>query len=136
MANDSGKRLKFKGRSKGPPFVQLLHSVTDSPEFGDLSGNALKLLIELCRKYRPGQNGNLSIPWSQLKDRGWRSSGTVAKAKAELLERGWIIQTRQGGKHLCSLYAVTLWPIDECEGKHQEPATTTAPNLWRNPSRG
>lgn len=125
-----GKRWKYKGRGKGPPFLQLYHSVTDSDEFGRLSAHAIKLLVEICRQYRPGNNGDISVPWSLLRRRGWRSQGTAARAKDELLQAGWIVETRKGGKHKCSLYAVTLWPIDESD-KHQEPATTTAPNLWR-----
>ena len=112
MANETGKRFKLKGRSKGPPFVQLYFGITDSAQFGELSGNALKLLLELARQYRPGRNGDLSIPWSLLRYRGWKSQGTVARAKNELLQAGWIIETRKGGKHRCSLYAVTWQPID------------------------
>ncbi|WP_080932452.1 hypothetical protein [Xanthomonas albilineans] len=124
------KRGKLTGRGKGPPFLSIEHRIADSVEFGQLSGNAAKLLLELARQYRPGRNGDLSIPWSMLRGRGWSSTHTVQKAKRELLEDGWIIETRKGGSHLCSLYALTYYPIDESE-KHQEPATVTAPNLWR-----
>lgn len=130
MANEGARRAKFKGRRHGPPFLSIEHRIADSEEFGALSPYALKLLLELARQYRPGKNGDLSIPWSLLKERGWRSQSTVLAAKRELLERGWIIETRKGGKHACSLYAITYYPIDESE-KHLEPASTTAPNLWR-----
>lgn len=129
MANER-KRQIFKGRGKGPPFLAIEHRISDSLEFGALGGNATKLLLELARQYRPGKNGDLSIPWSMLKERGWKSQGTVADAKRELLEAGWIIETRKGGKHLCSLYALSYYSIDASD-KHQEPATTVAPNLWR-----
>lgn len=134
MANDSARFLKHKGRRKGPPFLSIEHRIADSDEFGQLSGNALKLLLELARQYRPGHNGDLSVPWSLLRTRGWRSQGTVADAKRELLEGGWIIETRKGGKHLCSLYALSYYPIDASD-KHQEPATTTAPDLWKKRDR-
>lgn len=133
MANER-KRPIFKGRGKGPPFLSIEHRISDSAEFGSLSGNATKLLLELARQYRPGKNGDLSIPWSILRERGWRSQGTVADAKRELLEAGWIIETRKGGKHLCSLYALSYYPIDASE-KHQEPATTVAPHLWQKRDR-
>jgi hypothetical protein len=128
MANE--RRLRHKGRGRGAPFLSIEHRIADSEEFGDLSAHALKLLLELARQYRPGKNGDLSIPWSILKRRGWRSQGTVAKAKRELLETGWIIETRKGGKHLCSLYAITYYAIDDSQ-KHLEPGTITPPNLWR-----
>jgi hypothetical protein len=136
MADGAGRRIperkrwKHTGRGKGPPFLQLYHAVTDSEEFGALSAHAVKMLLELCRQYRPGKNGDLSAPWSLLCRRGWHSSGTAARSKKELLHAGWIIETRKGGKNKCSLYAVTLWPIDESD-KHQEPGTIVAQNLWR-----
>lgn len=140
MGNEGGKviseskRHRFTGRGKGPPFVQIYHRITDSEEFGQLGPHALKLLLELARQYRPGKNGDLSVPWSLLKNRGWRSQGTVADAKKELMANGWIIETRMGGKHVCSLYALTWYPIDESD-KHLEPATTTAPDTWKKHNR-
>lgn len=104
--------------------------MADSAEFGALSGKATKLLLELARQYRPGKNGDLSIPWSVLKDRGWRSQGTAHDAKQELLDGGWIIETRKGGKNRCSLFAVTWYPIDESD-RHQEPPTVAPPHSWR-----
>lgn len=136
MANDNvsqihpNKRIKFKGRGKGPPFLAIEHRIADSEEFGALSGHAVKLLLELARQYRPGRNGDLSIPWSLLRSRGWGSSHTVQKAKGELLAGGWIIETRKGGRNLCGLYAITWYPIDE-SGKHGEQATNVPSNLWR-----
>ena len=134
MANERGQRFKHKGRTKGPPFLSIEHRIADSEEFGALSGYAIKLLLELARQYRPGRNGDISIPWSLLRDRGWRSPATVQKAKRELLERGWIIETRKGGKHLCSLYAISYYSIDESE-KHMEPSTVTPPHLWQQQKR-
>lgn len=135
MADESRKRLKFKGRSKGPPFLAIEHRIAESDEFGALSSYGLKLLLELAMQYRPGKNGDLSIPWSRLKRRGWRSQSTVLTAKRELLERGWIIETRMGGRNLCGLYALTYYAIDESD-KHLEPGTVTPPNLWQQKRKG
>jgi len=129
--NPDKRRQKLTGRAKGAPFLMLEHRISDSEEFGRLSGNAVKLLLELARQYRPGKNGDLSIAWSMLSTRGWRSKATVHGAKLELLAGGWIIETRKGGKNMCSLYALTYYAIDESE-KHLEPSTVTPPNLWRN----
>ncbi|HHA2740081.1 TPA: hypothetical protein ACOFBV_001276 [Stenotrophomonas maltophilia] len=128
--NIDRRRQKLQGRSKGSPFFMIEHRISDSPEFGRLSGNAVKLLLELARQYRPGRNGDLSIPWSMLSTRGWKSKATVHSSKLELLAAGWIIETRKGGKNMCSLYALTYYAIDESE-KHLEAATVTPPNLWR-----
>jgi len=129
------KRNKHTGRTNTAPFLRIEHRISDSEEFGRLSGNAVKLLIELARQYRPGKNGDLSIAWSMLSERGWRSKATVQASKVELLSAGWIIETRKGGKNKCSLFALTYYEIDESD-KHQEPATTTAPNLWRQKRNG
>ena len=129
MANERARR-KLKGRGKGPPVLAIEHRMADSEEFAALSGHAVKLLLEFARQYRPGRNGDLSIPWSLLKDRGWNSSGTAHDAKQELLQAGWIIETRKGGKNRCSLFAVTWFPIDASD-KHLEPATAVAPHSWR-----
>lgn len=129
------RHQRLRGRGKGPPFLSIQHQISDSEEFGLLSGNAVKLLLELARQYRPGRNGDLSIPWSMLSKRGWRSKATVQAAKRELLDARWILETRKGGKNMCSLFALTYYAIDESE-KHLEPSTVTAPNHWRRNHNG
>ena len=62
---------------------------------------------------------------------GWTSKGTVDKALNELLARGFIEQTRQGGRNKCSLYAVSWLAIDECGGKLDVSDTRVASNLWK-----
>ena len=39
-------------------------------------------------------------------------------ALAELLRYGFLVQTRQGGRSLCSPYALGWHAIDHCKGKH------------------
>jgi hypothetical protein len=112
--------------------------VVNSEEWANLSAHAVKLLLEVYRHYNGYNNGNLSMPWSELKQRGWRSSATADKAKDELLGAGFLIQTRQGGKNLCSLFAVSFKAIDECldkTGRSKCDAgikpTPTAPGGWQ-----
>src|SRR5262249_36005288 len=63
---------------------------------------------------------------------GWKSRDTLGKALRELLERGWIILARQGGRHQASLYAVTFFSIDDCPGKLLElSATVSPPGDWK-----
>lgn len=97
-----------------------------------MSGAALKVLLHLMRQYKPGKNGDLSAPFSDMKRKGVRSQTTLAKAITELIEARWIIRTREGrflnpgGK--CALYALSWHPIDECPGKDLEVMqTVTAP---------
>ena len=119
------------GRRKTPPFVMLRKDVITSEQYANLSYKALKLLIDVLEQYNGSNNGDLCITMSVMKKKGWKSSGTLHAAKNELIEKGWIELTRQGGKHRCSLYAVTMHPIDECGGKHDRKSTRTASNLWK-----
>ena len=126
------KRTKFTGRARLATFLRLPHYIIDSPEFGSLSGKAVKLLVEIGSKYRGNNNGNLSIPWDGLKSRGWQSRTTLVAARDELVERGWIEISRHGGNHVCNLYAITWEAVDECAGNRLEISPTTTPkHLWR-----
>lgn len=113
----TNKRSRATGRGKEHSFLQVPHYILQSEEFGRLSSWGVKLLIELAGLFRGHNNGNLSAAFSVLRKRGWRSAGTLSKALRELQEAGWIVCTRHGGKNRCSLFALTWWPIDACEGK-------------------
>ena len=126
------KRLMSKGRKTSGQFLMLMHDVLHSKQFGNLSPYGLKLLIELASLYNRKNNGNLSASYRILKKRGWRSSGTLNKAIKELENYGWIIKTRQGGKNLCSLYAITWWGIDDCKGIHCFEENPVPRNDWKN----
>jgi len=91
----------------------------------------VKLFWDLYFQYNGGNNGDLSMTWSQMKARCWKSRDTLNKARRELLDHGLIIQTRQGGKHFPSLYAVSIREIDECRGKHDCPSTKLPPHDWK-----
>lgn len=133
MAIPERKRWKHTGRASGPSYIGIPHFVLESPQWAAMEPLALKLLMELARQYRGNNNGDLSATLAMLKDRGWRSKDTLTSRLKALQRDGWIIQTRQGGRHAgCSLFAVTWWNIDECGGKHSEPATRKPPHLWKN----
>jgi hypothetical protein len=128
---EAKRRLREKGRGEAS-FLRLPHYILKSQEFGNLSGNAVKLLLELCAPYKGFNNGDLSCAFSQLKDRGWKSSGTLAKAIRELRMAGFIVQSRQGGKNRCSLYAITWWNVDPCPGKALEiPSSDVPSHAWK-----
>ena len=131
MANEATRRRKLTGRATAT-FLGIPHYVFNSAEFGDLDGWSLKLLIEIAGGYNGSNNGNLSAAYSVLKDRGWRSTGTLWKSLRRLLEAHWIVTARHGSRNRCALYAITWQPIDECPGKGLEiPATKTASNAWQ-----
>lgn len=90
-------------KSKKPPeavtgrYTPAPHSLLDSVAFMGASHQTRSLLFELMRQHDGKNNGQLHLSTKWLRDRGWRSNDGIQKAKAEALERGLIIKTREGG---------------------------------------
>jgi hypothetical protein len=61
-----------------------------------LSFSAKALLIDVAMQYQGGNNGDLAVTWKLMRRRGWSSETTMHKAKAELLEKGLLFETRKG----------------------------------------
>jgi len=112
-----------KGRSA--QFVRLFHRLLDDPQYIALSHPAKTLLVDVAMQYTGKNNGDLAITLSMMKKRGWSSNSTLNRALKKLIKAEWLILTRQGGRHKCSLYALTWESIDECGGKLEVKPTTT-----------
>ena len=111
LANMAGS--KYKGSKYTEGFTGIVHSVFESPAFTALSPHACKLLLELAGQYRGNNNGNLTVAWSVVSKRGWRSRSTLWRCKAELINAGFVYVTRKG--HMpstCELLALTWFPLD------------------------
>lgn len=125
------RTVNAKGRRKRATFTALPHAVQDSAAFRSLSAAAVKLLIDILRGYNGRNNGNLACTYSQLRQRGWRSTATLSRAKDELLASGLIEQTRQGGlaqgRRIPSLFGVTWLAIDEVLDKRGRNALDVQP---------
>ena len=118
----SPSRLRAKGRRESGPFVPFPCSVLNNPNFTALSAKAVKLLMDMASQLRfgrdgPQNNGDISVTWTIMHPRGWRSKETLRNALKELAHYGFVNMTRQGGRNKCSLYALTWWAINECHGK-------------------
>ena len=124
-------RRKHKGRAERSSFFAWPRDVGESSAYVALSAHGRMLLNDLCFQFRGANNGDLSAAWAIMKARGWKSRDTLHKALRELLELGLIEKTRQGGRHCCSLYALTWLPIDECNGKLDGRASRTPSGLWK-----
>jgi len=116
-------RSKAKGRSEFPGGYGALPRVLwQHPAYCNLSGSAVKLLMDLVCQYKGKNNGDLTNSYSVLKRRGWRSKTTIKKATKELLDAGLILITREGRfmnpGGICTLFALSWKPIDECPGKN------------------
>jgi hypothetical protein len=125
--------FKAKGRATTHPFLMLDQRMLEHVNFTRLSGNAVKLLIDIASQYRGVNNGDLSTSWRLMSARGWKRKRTLELAKQELIHYGWLQETRQGGRRLCSLYAITWAKIDYCNGKLDCHSTQIAPGTWKQP---
>ena len=122
----------YSHKGENGAYSALYRCVSRSEAFGNLSGHAVKLLMEFMSNYYGSNNGDLSAAYSTLHKRGWKSKGTLNRAIKELLVAGFIEISRQGGRNMCSLYALTFYAIDECGGKLEIKSTNKPSSLWRN----
>lgn len=125
------RNKSYSNKGENGAYSALYRCVSRSVAFGNLSGHAVKLLIELMSNYNGSNNGDLSAAYSVVHKRGWKSKGTLNRAIQELIQAGFIETSRQGGRHKCSLYALTFYAIDECGGKLEINATNKPTSLWR-----
>ena len=130
MNHQEKKRLRTKNRKSGSSYLGLPHYLVNHRNFQTLSPRATKLLIDIAAQYRGSNNGDLCAPMSLMRERGWRSSDQLFKARKELLDRGLIVTSRQGGLNKCSLFALTWLPIDECQRKLDISSSITPSHLW------
>lgn len=111
-----------------------------------LDGSDIKILNALIHKLRckrvKGQyitnNGDLSITHKMLKEEFnvSMSKSTLSNSLKRMIDKGFIIKTRQGGKNMCSLYALTYMKIGDIKGadgkrKIDYPPTEAPSNDWR-----
>jgi len=130
MTSKNEQRRRNKGRQTTKSFVMFPHDVMEHETFMSLSPRATKLLMDIASQYRGNNNGDLCAPFKLMKKRGWNSSDQLNRAKKELVSSGLVMVSRQGGLNKASLYALTWFSIDECNGKLDIQSTTLAPNNW------
>lgn len=132
MSSAAKKRERSKGRQTRGSYFSIPRDVANSPRYLGLSGNAVKLLVEFACQYNGYNNGSQAAPWSRMRKRGWKSEGTLWRALNDLLAARLIVQTRQGGLHACSLYALTWHAIDD-NARNGVEGTNVAPGGWNDP---
>mgnify|MGYP003691046209 FL=1 len=107
------KRSNIKGRRDYGRYYNVPHSVTNAYAYYSLSVYAFKLWHALLLQYDGKNNGRIDAILSRLENRGWKN-GTLYRSLGELIEKGFITKTRQGGigamKATCSLYRFTHLP--------------------------
>lgn len=102
------------GRSKNPisQFTPLPYTMTHSEAWRSLSGNALKLLIELCTGFYGTNNGDLSLGLDRAARLLWIGKSSVSRAYAELEEKGFVRKVKPGSwvKGMATTWRVTFLP--------------------------
>jgi hypothetical protein len=130
-------RAKHTGKGRQESFLSLPHFILNSNEFAELTGNELRMLLELARQYKGNNNGDMTAMRDQLRKRGWNSHQTIDVVLANLENKGWIVKTRQGGKRRgCTLYGLTIWAIDSCGDKHEWTPEYKASHRWKDKTTG
>ena len=104
-----------RARRDGITFAPMPSVVLNSTQYAALSAPSVKLLVDLAAQFNGHNNGHLAAAWTVMEKRGWRSRDTLGKAMAELLRAGFVVQTRQGGRHAASLYGITFHALDSTE---------------------
>lgn len=138
---------KAKRDGGGGAVLLIPHCVLDSAAYLDLSGIAVKLLLDLAHQYNLKNNGCLlaSFHYMSVK-RGWSSADQLTKAKRELLEHDLIVETVKGHRpNKASWFALTWMALDSIAGleisaqsfprgayRHWEPPQqeNAGPKLW------
>jgi hypothetical protein len=143
---------KRKAKRGGVPFSTWNALPIDflrSRACAQLSPHAVKMFLDLLARLDPGGrgNGDISADPNYLRSRGWTSKATWHAALKELEDAHLICVTRQGGRHKCSLFALTPWPLDcvrskldvgqgaystrDWERGGTEAPSDTRPAIWR-----
>ena len=120
---------KSKPSWGGGGFAALPHHVIESSKFAMLSPQATKLLIDLLAQYKGSNNGDLCAAMTTLKPRGWKSSESLQRAKRELVQTGFLVVSRKGGRHKPDLYAITFYRVNECLEKNGVSKIEISPTL-------
>lgn len=118
MTRRAGDRNRRKSEDR--TFLLLPHAVIDSPGFRRATPAARSLLIDIaaqrCRRRGNGSgslpNGGLMADRARLLGWGWRSVSGTSAAIRDLVACGLLVVTRQGGRNIPTLYAVTWEPIE------------------------
>lgn len=107
-------RAKHKSRSRdGTGFVALPFVVLDSKAFINLSASAVRVLLDISRQYTGMNNGKLVACNAYMKTRGWKSNDTTHRAKKELIDAGFLVETRMGMRpNRAAWYAITWQTLD------------------------
>lgn len=110
----SKRSNKRRGVSITGPWVPCPLDFWRSRAFASLSPHACKLLNDCLALLGPNAHGNgdLCLSHGVMRKRGWSGRETLGAAIRELEAAKLLIRTRHGSRLDCSLWALTLYPLD------------------------
>jgi len=114
MVKPSLKDIKHKRDGGSGAILVIPHVVLNCAAYLSLSNRAIKLLFDIAMQYNTYNNGCLLASWKYMHGkRGWTSSDQLAKAKKELIAKGFLVQTVQGlFPNKASWYGLTWLALD------------------------
>lgn len=124
-------RIKTKGRKERGSFLLLPKAVITHSNYYSLTSSEVKLFIDLAAQYFGSNNGDFTAAWTIMKHKGWRSKETLFRARKGLVEKGFIVTARQGGRNRCTLFGITFQPINECDGKLDIESSNIPLGWWK-----
>ncbi len=96
-ASRKGRGQDRKGRSKREgQFVALPYTTLRHPAWRSLSGNAVKVFLELHSRFHGGNNGKLSVSMDEGAKVLHIGKSSVQRAFRELEKAGFIVKMKQG----------------------------------------
>lgn len=90
------QRTLANGRSGGEQYLSLPYRTAHSPAWRSLSGNAVKVWIELHCRYNGGNNGKLCLSYAEGSKLLGIGRGSLGRAFDELQAKGFIKRIKQG----------------------------------------
>jgi hypothetical protein len=119
-----GRGIDVKGHSKyEEQFVPIPYSMAKSEAWRSLSGSAVKVYVELRRRFLGFNNGCIAMGYGEAAKRLGLGKTTVSRALAELANKGFIVMVKPGqylGRR------ATEWAVTD-RSLHGHPPT----NAWR-----
>ncbi len=122
------------GLGSGQRYALLPLSVIQSEAFCTLTAAGIRLLVVAASQYHGGNNGEIKLTAARVSKYGFRSADTLNRAIKQLLVRGLLVRTRQGGlggKKLPSLYALGWLEIPR-NPRLEIRTPVDAKNAWRH----
>jgi len=101
------KNAGYGGRDPGQ-HVAIPHAILTDPAYLELDHAARSLLIEFALQFDGRNNGQLRASQAYLLPRGWKSADTINRAKRQLADALFIVETVKGARpNKASWYAIT-----------------------------